>query len=422
MYAIYARQSLDKKDSISIEMQIDLCSRLIPDSAEREIFQDKGFSGTNTRRPAFQKMLSMIKKGDVKCIVVYKLDRISRSLIDFAKLWDVLNNANVKLISYSEQFDTRTPMGEMLVKLLIMFAEMEQKTISARISDNYLARAEMHKPLGGIRPYGYNEKWEICPHEADVVHEIYRCVISGMSFDSTAAMLNKRHEPSPSRSKWTGMQVSRIVKNTVYAAGNEEVRKYLASKGKLLHSDDEYCKGNGCITIQRRNVLYIAAGTHKGIIPAEMWLETQDIIFQRKPSSNSGSGKKSWLQGLVLCGKCGNSCYVRCSGKDDRYVYFVCRGKRNGICQGLSAVKTKPAEEFAAQVLEKEMGKLLRESCKKTEQDRELNAIAGMPFTNKKRRAFRGFGMLDFEQKKAAAKILIKNIILTENEISIILR
>lgn len=85
-------------------------------------------------------------------------------------------------------------------------------------------------------------------------------------------------------------------------------------------------------------------------------------------------------------------------------------------------MKTKPAEEFAAQVLEKEMGKLLRESCKKTGQDRELNAIAGMPFTNKKRRAFRGFGMLDFEQKKAAAKILIKNIILTENEISIILR
>ncbi len=422
MYAIYARQSLDKKDSISIEMQTELCSRLISDEHKREVFQDKGYTGTNTKRPAFQKMLKEVKNGNIECIVVYKLDRISRSLIDFAKLSDILENKNVKLISYSEQFDTRTPMGQMLVRLLIMFAEMEQKTISARISDNYLARAEMHKPLGGIKPYGYNSKWEIKTEEAAVVKEIYSKVLTGMSLDRIASSLNNGKITSPLGSIWTGMQISRILRNTAYAAGNEDVRRYLASKGKLLHRDEDYCKGNGSITIERGDGVHIAAGEHAGIIPAEMWLAVQDMIFQRKPSSNSGSGGKSWLQGLVLCGKCGGSCYVRSSGKDDRYVYFVCRGKRNGTCQGLRAVRIQPAEKYAGQVLEKEIGRLLRETCEKKELDRELNALTGTACTDKRRVKCKHFRELDFQQKKAAAKLLIKNVIITENEVTVILR
>lgn len=422
MYAIYVRQSLDKKDSISIEMQTELCSKIIPDEYNRVIFQDKGYTGTNTKRPAFQRMLKQIENGDIECIVVYKLDRISRSLIDFAKLSDLLELKNVKLISYSEQFDTRTPIGQMLVKLLIMFAEMEQKTIAARISDNYLARAEMRKPLGGVKPYGYTLQWEIKPDEALVVKQIYSSAVNGMSFDGTAVMLNESNISSPSGKKWTGTQISRILRNPVYAAGNWDVRSYLASKGTLLHRDEEYCKGNGSIAIERSDGFHIAAGEHEGIIPSDVWLAVQDIIFQRKPSSNSGSGGKSWLQGLVLCGKCGGSCYVRSSGKDERYIYFVCRGKRNGICQGLSAVRIKHAEEYAGQILEKEIQRLLKKTERRSEHDRELSALTGTPCTEKRIKGIRSFGKLYFEQKKAAAKLLIKNVILTENDITIILR
>ncbi|MBQ8724082.1 MAG: recombinase family protein [Oscillospiraceae bacterium] len=422
MYAIYARQSLEKKDSISIEMQIDLCSRLVPDERRKEIFTDIGYTGTNTKRPAYKRMLEQVKKGNIECIIAYKLDRISRSLIDFAKLSDVLDNKNVKLISYSEQIDTRSPMGQMLVRLLIMFAEMEQKTISARISDNYLARAEMGKPLGGIKPYGYEDDWKIDSREAEIVGDIYSSLMKGRSFDSIAVSLNSRNVKSPGGNLWTGTQISRILRNPIYVQGNRDVLRYLSSRGKLLHPENAYCTGKGSMIIERKDGLHIAAGSHKGIIPAEMWLAAQDIILRRKPSSNSGSGKKSWLQGLVLCGKCGSPCYVRGSGNSSEYVYFVCRGKRKGVCEGIHAVRIHLSEEYAGRMLEEEIKRLLLSAEENSEEDRELNLMTGGTYIQRRKTGFHSFIRLDFQQKKAAAKLLIKNVIVTEDQIQVVLR
>ena len=84
MIAIYARQSVERPDSISIEMQVEHCRRICPPDAAAEVYTDRGFTGTNTRRPAFQKMLEGVKAGSIQSVYVYKLDRISRSLCDFA--------------------------------------------------------------------------------------------------------------------------------------------------------------------------------------------------------------------------------------------------------------------------------------------------------------------------------------------------
>ncbi|MBQ8515289.1 MAG: recombinase family protein [Ruminococcus sp.] len=449
MYGIYARQSVEKKDSISIEMQVELGRSLLPEGERACVYEDRGYTGTNVNRPAFQQMLVEIRAGHLRGIIVYKLDRISRSLNDFAKLSEELERHHVTLISYGEHLDTGSPMGMMLVRMLIMFAEMEQKTISARIRDNYYARAEMKKPLGGAAPYGYHRDWTVNPVEAAIVFSLFQQVLCGKSFDQLAQMLNGKEIHSPKGKKWTGMQVSRMLRNPVYVKSTAEVHAYFQSKGaQLLHPPEEYAAGNGCHSIRKGESDVIAAGSHKGIIDAELWLAVQQALQQRKPSSSAGSGRLSWLQGLVLCGHCGQSCYVRCNGRG--YMYFTCRGRRLGSCKGLKALRTENVEKLAEGVLIKEMEQLLEENTALREEQllrqkeiaQKIAEIREDPDTVEvqltvlerlyqsrrgKKRAFNNspvnlWKACSIEQRKAAARLLVKNIIVTEEKYTLILR
>ncbi|MGN0592639.1 MAG: recombinase family protein [Ruminococcus sp.] len=462
MYGIYARQSVEKRDSVSIEMQIELCRKLVPEGTETRVYEDKGYTGTNVKRPAFQQMLAHIRSGEIEGILVYKLDRISRSLSDFARLSEELETHHVKLISYGENFDTGSPMGMMLVHMLIMFAEMEQKTISTRIRDNYYARAAMKKELGGIPPYGFQKDWTVERTESQVVFSIYQQALCGKSLDCTAQMLNQQQIPSPKEKTWTGMQIGRILRNPAYVESNAAVYAYFQKHGaRMLHPAEEYCTGCGCHAIQNEDTLCIAAGTHKGFVPPALWLAVQEKLRQKKPSCNGGSGESSWLQGLVLCGYCGASCYVRSNGKGKPYVYFACRGKRMGTCRGLKAVRTQPIEDAIAQVLSAEIERLLSEAVTVPEDtllacsqlDAEIaqtvqfmgahpSAAEDMAcqleqlyekrnqLSQQVQRTFHkinGSGeslwkALSFAQKKAAAHLLLQNVIVTEKNCTVILR
>lgn len=114
---IYARQSVDRKDSISIESQIDFCKYELK-GGSCKVFKDKGYSGKNTDRPEFQKLLVEIRKGRVKRVIVYKLDRISRSILDFATMMELFQQYDVEFVSSTEKFDTSTPMGRAIRSLL----------------------------------------------------------------------------------------------------------------------------------------------------------------------------------------------------------------------------------------------------------------------------------------------------------------
>ena len=153
MQAIYVRQSVDKKDSISIETQIEECKNKISITEDYEIFKDKGFSGKSTDRPEFQRMMSEVKRGNVTKIVVYKYDRISRSLYDFINMQKEFERYNTALISVNENFDTSTTQGKAMVNILMTFAEMERETIQQRIKDNYYSRGEKGLYLGGYAPF-----------------------------------------------------------------------------------------------------------------------------------------------------------------------------------------------------------------------------------------------------------------------------
>ena len=106
--AIYARQSVDRKDSISIESQIEFCKYELRGGNFKD-YKDKGFSGKNTDRPRFQELMADIKRGLIRRVVVYKLDRISRSILDFATMMELFQQYNVEFVSSTEKFDTSTP-------------------------------------------------------------------------------------------------------------------------------------------------------------------------------------------------------------------------------------------------------------------------------------------------------------------------
>ena len=127
---IYARQSVDRKDSISIESQIDFCKYELK-GGSCKVFKDKGYSGKNTDRPEFQKLLGEIRKGRVRRVIVYKLDRISRSILDFAN------------------------MMELFLNICIVFAQLERETIQKRVTDAYYSRCLKGFHMSGQAPYGY---------------------------------------------------------------------------------------------------------------------------------------------------------------------------------------------------------------------------------------------------------------------------
>lgn len=132
--AIYGRQSIDKKDSISIESQFEFCRYELKGGEGKE-YKDKGYSGKNIERPDFQRLLQDIRLGLIKRVIVYKLDRISRSIVDFAKLMELFKQYDVEFVSCTEKFDTSTPMGRAMLNICIVFAQLERESIQMRVQD-----------------------------------------------------------------------------------------------------------------------------------------------------------------------------------------------------------------------------------------------------------------------------------------------
>ncbi len=153
--AIYARQSVDKQDSISIESQIEFCKYELKGGSCRE-YTDKGYSGKNTDRPKFQELVRDIKKGLIAKVIVYKLDRISRSILDFATMMELFQQYNVEFVSSTEKFDTSTPMGRAMLNICIVFAQLERETIQKRVTDAYYSRSQRGFKMGGKAPYGFH--------------------------------------------------------------------------------------------------------------------------------------------------------------------------------------------------------------------------------------------------------------------------
>ncbi|QUH28305.1 recombinase family protein [Vallitalea guaymasensis] len=348
MIAIYARQSIDKKDSISIESQIDFCKKEFT-TEKYKVYSDRGFSGSNTNRPQFEQMLKDIKREDISKVIVYKLDRISRSILDFAKIIELFKKNHVEFTSATEKFDTSTPMGNAMLNITMVFAQLERETIQRRIKDNYYARGKKGFFMGGKTPYGcIKEKITIDgvktsilkpnPDEHNVLIKMFDLYsTTDISLGKLATLLNQEGHKSPSGVNWEGQKIQRILRNPVYVMADADVYSYFQNRGCKISNDiSEFIGTNGCYLYGKRDrsaAKYtdfknhvLSIGLHKGFISSHTWLACQYRLDKNKQLKNTGKGKYSWLSGLVKCGYCNYAMTVS-KYKDIRYLN--CRGKTN---------------------------------------------------------------------------------------------
>ena len=341
LVGIYARQSVDKKDSISIETQINLCKKELAENEDFTVFQDKGFSGKNIDRPAFTRLLQAVESGEIKKIIVYRLDRISRSITDFANIIDMLEERKVGFASTSEKFDTSTPVGRAMLYIIMVFAQLERETIAERIRDNYYSRGKTGVWLGGPAPFGFtnarvlsgNKKVPtIQPNEdLEIVREIYALYLSpGASLGSVAKLLQGKYG-----SMWSNVRLARILHNPAYVKADADIYNFYAMKRCIIVNDvDEFTEQKGCSLYGKRDrsankyrltsdhVLSLAL--HDGVIDSGAWLKCQHKLSENKQIKNLGKGKHSWLTGLVKCGYCGYSMNVKVT---ESSKYFNCTGR-----------------------------------------------------------------------------------------------
>src|SRR4051794_12683516 len=143
----------------------------------RSKYDDGGFSGGNTDRPALQRLLADVRAGKVDVIIVYKVDRLTRSLADFAKLVELFDQHSVSFVSVTQQFNTTTSMGRLTLNVLLSFAQFEREVTSERIRDKIAASKRKGLWVGGNLPLGYalkDHKPTIVQKEAELVRSIYR--------------------------------------------------------------------------------------------------------------------------------------------------------------------------------------------------------------------------------------------------------
>lgn len=344
----YARQSVEKRDSLSISGQIDLCCRTAG-VEHLKVYQDSGYSGKNTERPAFQQLLKDIKADRIGTIYVYRLDRFSRSVADFGQLWEIMQAHGVEFVSVNENFDTKTPMGRAMLHIIMVFAQLERETTAERVRDNYYRRAALGLWPGGPAPYGYqigrgdDGKGHMVPtllpnEKSETVLRIFQeYAEEDMSLSRLARRLSEEGVPGIKRDTWDNVTLSRILHNPTYVMADEQVRLYLMAKGVQVTSEASDFDGvHGVLLVGKRNAndrKYTDMRNHSvsvlnsvGIIPAELWLRCQEKLDRNCQVGNAGKGTHTWLSGLLKCAKCGYSIKVITS-KGHRYL--GCSGRFN---------------------------------------------------------------------------------------------
>src|ERR1051325_8474557 len=214
--AIYTRVSTDQgleQDFNSLDAQYDASQAYIRSQAHagwtmlRSKYDDGGFSGGNTDRPALQQLLDDVQAGKVDVIVVYKVDRLTRSLADFAKLVELFDRHNVSFVSVTQQFNTTTSMGRLTLNVLLSFAQFEREVTSERIRDKISASKRKGLWVGGMAPLGYDTKDRritVTKAEAETVRTIFRSYLKLGSLNLLMADLRRSRIVTKVRKLKTG--------------------------------------------------------------------------------------------------------------------------------------------------------------------------------------------------------------------------
>jgi DNA invertase Pin-like site-specific DNA recombinase len=209
--AIYTRKSTEEgldQDFNSLDAQREACASYINSQRHEgwtllpHLYDDGGFSGGNMERPGLQRLLAEVKAGRVDVIVVYKVDRLTRSLTDFAKIVEVLDGAGASFVSVTQSFNTTTSMGRLTLNVLLSFAQFEREVIAERVRDKIAASKQKGMWMGGVVPLGYevqDRKLIVVPEEAERVRHIMRRYLELRSVKTLMEDLNGSGIPTKLR-------------------------------------------------------------------------------------------------------------------------------------------------------------------------------------------------------------------------------
>ncbi len=361
--AIYTRKSTEEgldQDFNSLDAQRDAAEAYIRSQAGEgwsllpAQYDDGGYTGANVERPGLKRLLADLQGSKIDCVVVYKVDRLSRSIRDFAKIMDVFDKHGVSFVSVTQQFNTTTSLGRLTLNILLSFAQFEREIISERTRDKQSAARKRGKWTGGHLILGYDldprgGRLTVNTVEADRVRSIFEWYLAGESVISIVAKC--------ARAGWRNKQ-------------------WTTQDGKLY----------GGRPLQRTHIYHLLANPlYTGRISAEGELYTAEheaILDQRtfdlvqtKLKQNSRAGENPHrrkievlLRGMVYCACCGSAMYPTYSSSGERrYRYYVClRAQQRSEDYCLAKSVSAPAIESAVVESIRKIGvhpRLLRETA-----------------------------------------------------------
>jgi len=312
--AIYTRVSTEhglEQEFNSLDAQREAAEAYVKSQAHegwlclRDHFDDGGYSGGSMERPALQELISAVKARRLDIIVVYKVDRLTRSLADFAKLVELFEAHAVSFVSVTQSFNTTSSMGRLTLNVLLSFAQFEREVTGERIRDKIAASKKKGLWMGGIVPYGYrldDRKLLVDPPEAEKVRLIFGLYRELASLPRLAQALAEQGIVSRPRVFASGQTVGGVPFRTgalSHLLGN---RMYL---GEINHRDRSY------------------PGAHEPIIPEELFTAVQNLLWQRKNRRTDTTGQShAPLRALIFDDRGNRMTPVHASKGKVRYRYY----------------------------------------------------------------------------------------------------
>lgn len=335
--ALYIRVSTHwqiDKDSLPVQRDelINYCIYALGITSY-EVFEDAGYSGKNTDRPDYLRMLTRIRNGEFTHMLVWKLDRISRNLLDFAAMYEELKQLSVTFVSKNEQFDTSTAMGEAMLKIILVFAELERKVTSERVTAIMYSRASIGRWNGGKVPFGYDydkatKTFTVNEREAAVIRMIYDMYEASHSLLVVARTLNEKSITTRNGKTWSPTTVGIILKNPFYI-------------GTYRYNYRNESGGPRNWTIKDESEWMLTEDHHPAIIDADRWKDISMSLYKNRRSNKEGGStyyRKNVhiFAGLLKCGSCGS--YFQSTIDRKRAdgwrpsIYLCSRHRRYGDC------------------------------------------------------------------------------------------
>ncbi|MFT3838948.1 MAG: recombinase family protein [Myxococcaceae bacterium] len=330
--AIYTRKSTSaglEQEFNSLDAQYDSCAAYIQHQAGwtlvGERYDDGGFTGANIDRPAFQRLLNDIEAGKIDVVVVYKVDRLSRSLLDFAKVMERFNAVGTSFVSVTQNFSTADAMGRLTLNMLMSFAEFEREMIGERTRDKIAGARRKGKWTGGPPPLGYtvvDKKLVVEELEAVLVREVFAHYLEQRSGLAVARLLNERQRTTKRGRQWNKHDVLRVLKNPVYAG-------YQQSHGELHE------------------------GEHAPIVERATFHRVQSLLDAVRPTNAPVRNPEYLLRGILRCACCGSSFTTASTTKGTKvHRYYRCvKADKGG--KGACRSSNLPAASIEDLVLER---------------------------------------------------------------------